>query len=115
VRVPVNDGAEAGRNRIKVQIVEVVDDIEASLSGLNNFVLRQGIHPLSIIHITPHSHHGCYCSQALNYLRITDVPCVNNQLGLFQGFQCLLPNQTVRIRYDSDYFSIHVPFPSVSK
>jgi hypothetical protein len=100
--MPANDGTETRRNRIEVKVNKVVDDIEPSLCELNNFEIREGLRPLSLIDIAPHCHHGCYCSQTLNYVRITNIPGMYYQVGVFQSFKCFWPNQTVSIGYYSD-------------
>ena len=100
--MPANNGTEASRNRIEVKVHEVVDDIEPSLCELNNFEIREGLLPLSLIHIAPYCHHRCYCSQTLKYEWITNIPSMNNQVGVFQSFKCFGANQTVSIGYYPD-------------
>lgn len=108
MRVPANDGAETGCSRIEIQIVHVMDEIEQALPDLNNFVPGKGVCPFSLIHIAPHRHHRCYFPQPVDYLRIANVSCMDNQTRPFQCFERLRPDQAVRIGYDSDCFSVHV-------
>ena len=82
VRVARYDRGEARRSRLKVERLDVVEDIEQHAADLDDLSLVQRVCPGSVVVVTAHGGHGRDGAESGEYLGRADVTGVDDQVGV---------------------------------
>jgi len=81
-----DDGAKASRSRIEVKFVDVMKHVQPDCPNLDHLRLRQDTRPFVLVIVAPYSNHWSDGSQDLKHVRRADVPCMDDHIGAFEGF-----------------------------
>lgn len=101
VRMPRHDRAKSGRNRIEVQLGNIVQDEDEGLSDLQHLGLRYSSSPRAMIVVPANRSNRGERSQLFENACVPDVPSVNNLVAAAQELQCLRAQEAMRIRDES--------------
>lgn len=78
VRMPAYDDVESRGDGIKIERVNVVEDVNRGAIRLDNFVFGKSLRPRFGIHISPHGKNRGKSFQSLENFRIAHVSRMNN-------------------------------------
>jgi hypothetical protein len=107
MRMTADNGAEAPGDGIKIEIVEIMEDIDAGFCDFKDFEPRKVQRILCLIDIAPHRHHRRYLAQTFKHLLMADITGMHNQINFFQNFECFGSNQAMGVGYDTDGIFVH--------
>jgi hypothetical protein len=111
VRMPADDHLKTGRERIQVQIVQVVKDIHTPPIELNQLGRRELAGRRVSIDVSANSDDRGDFSQSVEYVGVSDIACMDDERRATQGGNGLRSQQAVSVRDHSD-MSYHGPVPS---
>ena len=97
VRMPAHDHLKSGRNRIEIEGMNVMQDVNRCAVNFNCLGFRQGSGPRLGIHISSHRKYRRDVFQRCKNFGITDIACVNDQLRTFQRAERLRAQQSVGV------------------
>jgi len=89
VRMSAHDDMESRGDRIKIERVNIVEDVNRCGIGLDDFGFGQGQRPRFRIDISAHGKNRGESFQRFEYFRIAYVACMNDQVGALEGAQGL--------------------------
>src|SRR4029077_4704889 len=98
VRMPAYDVVESRGGGIKIERVNVVENVNRGGIGLNDFGFGKSHGPRLGIHISSHGKNRGQSFQGLENLRIAHVTRVNDQVGALEGAQGLRAQESMRVR-----------------
>lgn len=102
MRVAADDDMKTSGDRIQVEGVQIMQDIEENLPSFRNGCFWEGAGPVGSIHISTHGDNGRKLSQSGENFRLAHIAGMENQLRTTQGLQRLRPQQSVSIRNQPD-------------
>jgi|HubBroStandDraft_4_1064222.scaffolds.fasta_scaffold240505_1 hypothetical protein len=107
-----HDNLESASGWIYVQVFENVQHVDTDGTDLNDFRQRQRLSPDSRIDVSPHRYHGSQGFQSLKNPRRAHVSGVEDQVRTAQSAHGPFPQQSVRVRNQSEDFSLFSQFSS---
>ena len=108
VRVPADNGADAGSDRVQIKIAEIVQDQYPAMFEFHGVRWWKSPNPGAPVNVAPHRDHRGYLPQGIQNFWFPDVSRVNDQVRAPQGFDCLSPHQAMRVRNHADLPCFHV-------
>ena len=83
MRMPADDSADVRRRRIEVEFFHIMQHIEEVRLELHCLGRREFGRPLATINVPAHDHDRRDLRQAFQYLRLADVPGMDDKVGTF--------------------------------
>lgn len=98
MRVAADDNLKSSRNRVKIECMHVMQNVDRDIACLSHGRLGEfAPRPRFGIDISAHGDDGRYLSELGQDAGISDVAGVHDQLGATQRGQRFFPKQSVRI------------------
>ena len=97
-----NDGREIRSFRREIELVEIVQDVQAEIANLHDFSYGKLLGPGGRINVAAHGVNRGDSAQAWQDFFGSDVSGMNDDVGTCQRLQSFGAEQAMRIRDDSD-------------
>src|SRR5947207_13106978 len=85
MRMAADDDMKTSGDRIQVEGVQIMQDIEENLPSFRNGCFWEGAGPVGSIHISTHGDNGRKLSQSGENFRLAHIAGMENQLRTTQG------------------------------
>jgi hypothetical protein len=93
---------ETGRDRVQIQLREIVNDINKNLSDANDICLTQLGSPSAVIVVAAHSRNRRELGKSLNDVRVTNVARVDDAVAAAKGVHRFRAEQAMRVGYQTN-------------
>src|SRR5882724_1037420 len=109
MRMPTNDSRKLSDDRIKVELVQVMQDIHRRLVNLDYLGHGQRCGPKTLVDISFHGHDRSNLAEFVQNLWLPYIPCMDNQFRALKSLDGFGPQQPVSIRNNAnDMGFVHV-------
>src|ERR1035441_9699245 len=102
MRMPTNDLRKGSYDRIKVELVQVMQDIHRRLVNLDYLGHGQRCGPGTLVDIASHCHDRSNLRQFVEDLWLAHIACMNDQFRALESIDGFGTQQPVSIRNDAN-------------
>lgn len=104
VRVAADDDLETCGERIQIQSMHIVQNVDRNFAGLRYGGFGQfAAGPFFGVYVSTNSDNGSYFAELRQDVSVADVACVHDQFGAAQRGQRFFAQQTMRVGNQSDF------------